>query len=77
MPKFIALTETPRGGKIIVRSDYIVYVCRTQHSDKTDTYVRYATDLNMSQKAGTPTHGGGGWFFVKESVEEVERLLND
>lgn len=76
MPNFITLTETPRGGRIIVRTDYIVYICKTQHEDKKDTYVRYATDLNASQKAGTPGHGGGGWFFVKESVEEIESMLN-
>lgn len=73
MTKFIALTEMPRGSKIIVRSDYIVYACKTQHENKTDTYVRFATPLN-----GEPDEKrSGGWFFVKESVEEIERLLND
>ena len=63
---FITLTEMPRQRKVILNKNYIVYVCKSQ-SDKGDTYVRY--------NAPTIDDGKGSYFFVKESVDEIEKML--
>lgn len=70
-PQFIGLTEMPRGNRILVRVDHIIYACKTQHEDKKDTYVRFATPI----KGDHDSNHFGSWFFVKETVEEIERLL--
>lgn len=71
MTKFIKLTEC-NGNTIIVNIDRVEHF--TKGAKGIDTYIKMLS--NLQGKPNEPLNKEN-YFFVKESVDDVWRMLND